>query len=706
MRHARRLLLPLGLATAAATAQDWRLVDPLRQVAACAAFDAHRGRVVTVGDRGETREWDGAHWLHRPIAALPALPIAMAFDAARGVTVALTTDSATLRTFTFDGSTWTERTPPTAPPMRLGCGLAFDALRQRLVLFGGGVLQALDDTWEWDGITWQQRATAARPAARSNGAMAFDLARGRCVLFGGEDAALGPFGTIYTDTWEWDGTTWTQVFPATVPSATTGLALAYDAARQRSVLFGSGPGGAQTWEFDGATWQPRTGVMPPSRYHGALTYDADRARCVLFGGRITTVAQDLWELDAAGWTPRPTPIAPAERSGAALAHAATRDRTVLFGGYVTAAMADTWEWDGRTWQQRQPPVSPPPRSKHSLWSDGTNVYAFGGLGATFAFLTDTWRFDGTTWLPMASAQPPPARQFQAVAYDPTNGGALLFGGQTPGNAYLGDTWSWGAGGWTLRTPSAAPSPRAGAAIAAATARNVVVLWGGVGPGVTLLADTWEWDGVSWHARTPAHVPVATGQHTMTFEPGLGVTVLLTRTGQYDPRLAVWVWTGVDWTPVATQTDTTSSAWLMAAATVGAVRLHDGEHLVELSDLPPRVRHYGTACGSPPPRLDADAWPRPDTAEFAVSFAAHTPNAPIVAALATQAIAAPLAGCTLLVRPDGPLAVVVANGFGAAALPVPLPPLPGLVGFPIVAQAWSLCATGVCATDGLELTLGR
>src|SRR5947208_1517520 len=53
------------------------------------------------------------------------------------------------------------------------------------------------------------------PPARAGMGMAYDAGREEVVLFGG----AGADGTHLGDTWVWDGTTWTQLFPATSPSA-------------------------------------------------------------------------------------------------------------------------------------------------------------------------------------------------------------------------------------------------------------------------------------------------------------------------------------------------------------------------------------------------------------------------------------------------------------------------------------------------------
>src|SRR5687768_10664468 len=76
--------------------------------------------------------------------------------------------------------------------------------------------------------------------ARRYPAMAYDVARQRTVLFGGYDASSYSLG----DTWEWDGTSWIQRSPAASPAARVGPQMAYDAARQRTVLFGGWDGTA------------------------------------------------------------------------------------------------------------------------------------------------------------------------------------------------------------------------------------------------------------------------------------------------------------------------------------------------------------------------------------------------------------------------------------------------------------------------------
>jgi len=55
----------------------------------------------------------------------------------------------------WDGAAWRSEWF-VGPPPRYLTGVAYDRLRQRLVLFGGGTTgdALLGDTWEFDGVTW------------------------------------------------------------------------------------------------------------------------------------------------------------------------------------------------------------------------------------------------------------------------------------------------------------------------------------------------------------------------------------------------------------------------------------------------------------------------------------------------------------------------------------------------------------------------
>jgi hypothetical protein len=181
--------------------------------------------------------------------------------------------------------------------------MAYDSARDRVVLFGGNntTYGPLADTWEWDGTNWTQRFVGGFPPARHEHALAYDSLRGKTVLFGGTQG-----GTYYNDTWEWDGTAW--ALRAAGPPASRSHALAFSVARRRTILFGGyGPShsGEETWEWDGTRWDRRVTYCscpcvpsPTGRYGHALAYDAARARTVLFGGYSSTYLNETWEYES------------------------------------------------------------------------------------------------------------------------------------------------------------------------------------------------------------------------------------------------------------------------------------------------------------------------------------------------------------------------------------------------------------------------
>jgi hypothetical protein len=97
-------------------------------------------------------------------------------------------------------------------------------------------------------VLWTRKG-ASGPKARAGHAVTYDAVRNRIVLFGGDSLA----GSLFGDRWEWNGESWAQVQDIG-PSARAFHALAYDRSRGRSVLFGRRMGSARlgdTWEWDG-----------------------------------------------------------------------------------------------------------------------------------------------------------------------------------------------------------------------------------------------------------------------------------------------------------------------------------------------------------------------------------------------------------------------------------------------------------------------
>jgi hypothetical protein len=242
-------------------------------------------------------------------------------------------------TWEWRGADWIRHAPANSPSARSGHAMVYDAVRRRVLLFGGQSILATGlvthgDTWEWDGSTWTQRSPANRPPARTAHAMVFDLVRQRVVMFGGIDAANGGLG----DTWEWDGSDWLQRTPSASPGPIATHAMAYDAARQRTVLFGGSDRMQNyydaTWEWDGRDWTLRSPVTRPSpRLGPAMAYDSSRKRTVLYGGRLSAgTSADTWEWDGSDWRQVIATSKPGHRVFAQMTYDPARQRMLLIGG--------------------------------------------------------------------------------------------------------------------------------------------------------------------------------------------------------------------------------------------------------------------------------------------------------------------------------------------------------------------------------------
>lgn len=313
--------------------------------------------------------------------------------------------------------------------------------------------------------------------------------------------------------------------PTPAPSSRNHAAMAYDAARGLSMLFGGDDGTATPlgdfWAFNGTNWQQLAGTLPAGRHGHGMVYDTRRERLVLFGGFQPSPGNplpdavgldDTWEYDGFVWTPRTTTTQPSPRGYFGMAYDPIRRRTVLFGGAGpnTTYLQDTWEWDGVAWTQVNATAQPSSRRGPAMAFDleRAEVVLFGGgaLGTQFG---DTWVYDGATWTQRSPLASPPARWESTLVFDPLCGRSLLQGGATFGYQTLfGDSWRWDGGNWTQNV-GAQPPARYGAAATFDLQAGRSLCWGGR-DGSGFRSDLWRWFGGC--LRTMSTVtPAAVGQ---------------------------------------------------------------------------------------------------------------------------------------------------------------------------------------------------
>ncbi len=292
-----------------------------------------------------------------------------------------------------------QSTETSAPPPAWSAGVAYDAGRSRLVVFGGFFRGLVGATWEWDGREWRRGMTEG-PSARNAPAMVYDAAHAQILLFGGDRGAAGALG----DTWLYDSNGWREV-AAAGPPARSIHAMVYDSRRGKVVLFGGVAGGetlGDTWEWDGASWTLVASAGPPPRALHGLAYDPVRGVTVLFGGQ-TRLAEDA------------------------------------------PSLADTWEWDGSRWSNRAVAPAAPRDHIAMAFDPGSKAVMLYGVPAGAAGQGESWIYRGAAWIRLSESGP--RRSGAKLVSEPGSETMLLYGGGD--GAPTNELWRWKGGSWAL-----------------------------------------------------------------------------------------------------------------------------------------------------------------------------------------------------------------------------------------------------------------
>lgn len=503
-------------------------------------------------------EWD-------QLQPTPRYGHAMCYDSDRGEIVMYggnVESNPSLETWRSDGMRWSSRPYPCNPPGGTFAAMVYDTARRVIVNFGGIVPNILhNQTWEGTVQGWNRRDVAG-PVGRFSHAMVYDQNRGVTVLFGGYGPGSGSYAPR-SDTWEWDGSTWTERQVAG-PSARGAHVLVYDPIRGVTVLHGGSSGTnvflQDTWEYDGTAWTPRGTTGPSVRGGSAACYDGVRHEVVLFGGYMQTASgiftnAETWVWNGTAWIQRST-TGPAPRLYSRMVYDPAASAPVLHGGYgvVSPDVAsyyyydDVWEWNGTMWNLRRPP-GPGRRSGHAMAQDTARgrTVLFGGSSATASITNETWEWDGVSWMNRQVAGPS-LRSSAAMAYDSTRHVTVLYGGSPNGAA---ETWEWNGTNWTQRSV-VGPLGRESHAMAYDSVRGVTVLYGGRNSSLQIPTDTWEWDGNTWSRRATTG-PAGFVGASMVFDSIRGVCVLFTQTPVGGTSGTVWEWNGTNWTQRAGST---------------------------------------------------------------------------------------------------------------------------------------------------------
>lgn len=304
-------ITPLALAggLCAQWAQITPTTSPSPRRAGAMAFDPTGNRLIAYGGviaspaqiLGETWAYNGT-WSQVNTSAPGRWGHRMVTDTANSRIVCFGGRSPTLGalsndTTVFSGTTWSALPTANAPSPRFLHGMAYDSARDRVVLFGGRTTNgASDQTWEFDGTDWTRITTANSPPPREEMGMVYDSSQNRVVLFGGCDEDTG---TVYGDTWIYDGTDWLDQSPPSSPSPRYRGAMVFDTERNRPVYFGGFDGVVthnSTFEFLGGDWIEITTTSAPTNVtENFHAFDRQREKLVVFGGFSNVFSSATWE---------------------------------------------------------------------------------------------------------------------------------------------------------------------------------------------------------------------------------------------------------------------------------------------------------------------------------------------------------------------------------------------------------------------------
>jgi hypothetical protein len=276
--------------------------------------------------------------------------------------------------------TWSTTSPQHSPPLD-SSSMTFDGATGQLVLFGTSFNDTgcpPDITRTWDGANWADHQQVNPPPDRQSPTMGYDAATKQVVMFGGTSQGCGtpanqtPYVGAISDTWTWNGSIWTQQHPATLPQVEEGGCAAYDAQTQQFIMYGgyapfeTGPGNPddQTWQWTGTDWVQLTPATTPPAGWCDMTYDPVRKVLVMLATEIFTAASaadngandvlETWTWNGTDWN-RVADLP----SSSALTSLSFDGDTATDVTYVQdiapCAKApcpetdETWSWGGSTW---------------------------------------------------------------------------------------------------------------------------------------------------------------------------------------------------------------------------------------------------------------------------------------------------------------------------------------------------------------------
>lgn len=264
------------------------------------------------------------------------------------------------QTWEFDGTNWTNLAPTfslVSYPDRSGFAMAYDSVADRIIAHGGRIPSGGTNTsqatlsYNYGTNTWTQLNPATIPGERWNHNMVYDINLDFTFMFGGSTLYNAPASVVDT-TWRWNGTDWTQLFPASAPSPRMNHAMCYWPQQNKTILYGginNVTNYYDTWSFDGTDWTQLSAGPGPAfdNPRTQMTVDPLTGKVILYG--IFEISPgvyqgQLWEWNdgLATWYQVNTNTAPIMPTTPILAPYSPLTGAVLYGA-IAGPTYQTWK---------------------------------------------------------------------------------------------------------------------------------------------------------------------------------------------------------------------------------------------------------------------------------------------------------------------------------------------------------------------------
>jgi len=472
-------------------------------------------------DLDDTWEWFGDHWARRYTPHSPGARSghAMVYDANRSrivifggrrVDTSTKVQSVLSDTWIFQNNDWSQLATPNTPPARTVMGAAFDKVRDRIVMFGGNTIStdgkntvtALHDTWEFDGTTWTQRGSEGPKVTKP--IVVYDDATNQILLLGLDESSTSKTDTLM---YVYDGAagTWNQVKPEGLPTCVNEAFVTFDGETNSVILAGGVCASSDlddtTFSWDGTKWTKlEVKTITDRAFGGTLAYDASRQTLLQYGGTLAFAGIRIgtFAFTAGDWSTLVDTTSPSPRALPVVFSFPGSNTIYSYGGHDESTAYDQlWAYNNGAWT--------PMNSGTNLPTGCTNaVGAFDSDRQKFVmacYTGNVWEFDGTTWKNIKDLKTfPDSRRFSSLAYDPTLKKTVLFGGYNEID-FINDTWTWDGTTWT-KAKKNLPPLRGSATMWYDSTLRKTVLYGGVGRDdkesrIERYADMWTFDGNGW-----------------------------------------------------------------------------------------------------------------------------------------------------------------------------------------------------------------